>query len=146
MAKQASFLLYGPQKSARIKARYASFLYFLCYFTYIPHPRLICSKYWYFPLLTGELFLSLSFFSVCFSFSLYIHIIHFLYVNPALLFFSFFPKNQYIPIDKVSFPGGHIDPGESEEKAAVRETIEELGSSIGDIEVIGKCQQLVAGR
>ncbi|KAJ1397094.1 NUDIX hydrolase domain-like protein [Ochromonadaceae sp. CCMP2298] len=45
---------------------------------------------------------------------------------------------------QVSFPGGHMDKGESEVDAAFRETYEELGSGIGDIELIGLCQTIPA--
>ncbi len=36
---------------------------------------------------------------------------------------------------EICFPGGRMEPGESPEDAAVRETCEELGLSAGDIEV-----------
>ncbi|CEL94097.1 unnamed protein product [Vitrella brassicaformis CCMP3155] len=45
---------------------------------------------------------------------------------------------------QVSFPGGHIERGETPIDAALRETHEELGSRIGDITIIGTCEQVVA--
>lgn len=41
---------------------------------------------------------------------------------------------------QVSFPGGHINEGESDVEAAIRETREELGANIGPIEILGQCQ------
>ena len=43
----------------------------------------------------------------------------------------------------VSFPGGHMDVGESAVEAAHRETIEELGP-IGSLQTIGFCEMLPA--
>ena len=43
---------------------------------------------------------------------------------------------------QVSFPGGHLNEGESGKDAAVRETYEECGDNIGDIEIIGECQSI----
>lgn len=48
-------------------------------------------------------------------------------------------------VDQVSFPGGHIEAGEDAVEAALRETREEIGTSLGDIEVLGLCQTLPAG-
>ena len=45
---------------------------------------------------------------------------------------------------QVSFPGGHVNEDESAVDAAIRESIEELGSGIGEIEVIGQCQTIPA--
>lgn len=45
---------------------------------------------------------------------------------------------------QVSFPGGHINEGESDVEAAIRETYEELGARIGDIEILGQCQPVPA--
>lgn len=45
---------------------------------------------------------------------------------------------------QVSFPGGHIDSGETAVDAAVREAYEELGKDIGEIEVLGVCQTIPA--
>ena len=44
----------------------------------------------------------------------------------------------------MSFPGGHINEGESDVEAAIRETREELGAKIGDIEILGQCQLVPA--
>lgn len=46
---------------------------------------------------------------------------------------------------KVSFPGGHIEPGEGPIEAALRETREEVGPSLGHVEVLGTCQAVPAG-
>lgn len=45
---------------------------------------------------------------------------------------------------QVSFPGGHLNPGESAISAAIRESYEELGENIGDIKVLGVCQTIPA--
>ncbi|CAM9872091.1 unnamed protein product [Scytosiphon promiscuus] len=45
---------------------------------------------------------------------------------------------------QVSFPGGHLEPGEDAIEAALRETREEIGDTLGDIEVLGTCQTLPA--
>lgn len=45
---------------------------------------------------------------------------------------------------QVSFPGGHIDNGETAVDASIRETYEELGCTIGNIEIIGECQTVPA--
>lgn len=45
---------------------------------------------------------------------------------------------------QVSFPGGHIEPGEGPIEAALRETREEVGPSLGHVEVLGTCQAVPA--
>jgi 8-oxo-dGTP pyrophosphatase MutT (NUDIX family) len=45
---------------------------------------------------------------------------------------------------QVSFPGGHINDGESPTEAALRETYEEIGSQIGPIRILGLCQTVPA--
>lgn len=45
---------------------------------------------------------------------------------------------------QVSFPGGHIDDGETAVEAAIREAKEELGDGIGQIKVIGLAQTIIA--
>lgn len=45
---------------------------------------------------------------------------------------------------QVSFPGGHMNNGESAVDAAIRETYEELGPEIGDIEILAQCQTIPA--
>lgn len=45
---------------------------------------------------------------------------------------------------QVSFPGGHVDPNETAIEAAIRETREELGDGIGNIQVIGVAQTIPA--
>lgn len=45
---------------------------------------------------------------------------------------------------QVSFPGGHIDAGETPIDAAIRECYEELGDNIGNITVLGICQTIPA--
>lgn len=45
---------------------------------------------------------------------------------------------------QVSFPGGHIDEGETDVDAAIREAYEELGANIGPIHTLGVCQTVPA--
>ncbi|CAN0093652.1 unnamed protein product [Ectocarpus sp. 12 AP-2014] len=45
---------------------------------------------------------------------------------------------------QVSFPGGHLEPGEDAVEAALRETREEIGDSLGRIDVLGTCHTLPA--
>lgn len=45
---------------------------------------------------------------------------------------------------QVSFPGGHIEPNETVEMAAIRETYEEMGESIGNFNILGTCQTVPA--
>lgn len=44
---------------------------------------------------------------------------------------------------EVSFPGGRVEPGESYQEAAVRETVEELNISADRIEILGELDYLV---
>lgn len=43
---------------------------------------------------------------------------------------------------QVSFPGGHINDGENAIEAAMRETREELGSRLGEFEILAQCQMV----
>ena len=45
---------------------------------------------------------------------------------------------------QVSFPGGHINDGEGAIEAAIRETKEELGIGIGEIEIVTQLQAISA--
>lgn len=45
---------------------------------------------------------------------------------------------------QVSFPGGHLDKGETVIDAAIRECQEELGPGIGPIQILGVCQTIPA--
>jgi 8-oxo-dGTP pyrophosphatase MutT (NUDIX family) len=67
----------------------------------------------------------------------------------AHVFFSvlFTARSQSVSTHKgqVSFPGGHIEAGEDAAAAALRETIEECGSGIGIVQVLGLCQTVPAG-
>jgi 8-oxo-dGTP pyrophosphatase MutT (NUDIX family) len=63
--------------------------------------------------------------------------------KPAVLFTV---RSQLVSTHKghVSFPGGHCDEGEAAPRTAVRETIEELGESIGQIHLIARCTAIPA--
>lgn len=45
---------------------------------------------------------------------------------------------------QVSFPGGHVEAGETMIDAAIRECYEELGNNIGNISILGVCQTIPA--
>lgn len=45
---------------------------------------------------------------------------------------------------EVSFPGGKVEKGESFRTAAIRETVEELGVTPGDIDILGELDFLVS--
>lgn len=64
--------------------------------------------------------------------------------NEASVLFNL--RSQTVGTHKghVSFPGGHLNPGETPTEAAVRECYEELGSNIGEIKVLGVCQTVPA--
>lgn len=55
-------------------------------------------------------------------------------------------RSQHVGTHKgqVSFPGGHLEPGETETAAAHRETFEELGFTIGELQTIGNFVTLPA--
>ena len=57
--------------------------------------------------------------------------------KPAVLFTV---RSQLVSTHKgqVSFPGGHIEPGESSAAAALREAREELGPSLGPIHLVAR--------
>ncbi len=44
--------------------------------------------------------------------------------------------------DYYTFPGGSIEPGESPEEAAVRETAEEVGCTVRDLVQVGEAREL----
>jgi 8-oxo-dGTP pyrophosphatase MutT (NUDIX family) len=43
---------------------------------------------------------------------------------------------------EISFPGGRVDPGETDVAAALREANEEVGLDAGDVEIIGELDHL----
>ena len=45
---------------------------------------------------------------------------------------------------QVSFPGGHLEPGESAVAAARREAVEELSAALGAVRVLGACETVPA--
>lgn len=53
-------------------------------------------------------------------------------------------KNMDRQPGEICFPGGKIEAGETPEKAALRETAEELGITPGDIDILGPLDVLVA--
>jgi 8-oxo-dGTP pyrophosphatase MutT (NUDIX family) len=59
--------------------------------------------------------------------------------NPSILF-TLRSENLGTHKGQVSFPGGHLEIGETAEKASIRETIEELGNGVGPLRIIGECQ------
>jgi 8-oxo-dGTP pyrophosphatase MutT (NUDIX family) len=64
--------------------------------------------------------------------------------NKASILFTKRTDNVGTHKGQVSFPGGHLNPGESDIDAAVRESYEELGTNIGKIEILGVCQTIPA--
>jgi 8-oxo-dGTP pyrophosphatase MutT (NUDIX family) len=56
--------------------------------------------------------------------------------QPAILFTL---RTSHVGTHKgqVSFPGGHVHAGESAERAALRETVEELGDAMGGVRALG---------
>ena len=62
---------------------------------------------------------------------------------PSILFTK---RTDHVSTHKgqVSFPGGHIEDGETEVACALRETEEELGAGMGDVEVLGFCETVPA--
>lgn len=46
---------------------------------------------------------------------------------------------------KVEVPGGHVEPGESQQQAAIREGDEETGTSVADLEVLGHLRMTSSG-
>lgn len=63
--------------------------------------------------------------------------------KPSILF-TVRSNNLNTHKGQVSFPGGHIEDGESPEEAALRETFEEIGTNIDTIQTLGACQTLPA--
>lgn len=43
---------------------------------------------------------------------------------------------------KVGFPGGEIEPGESQAQAVIREAVEELGVEVSPLECVWRCEPL----
>jgi nudix motif 8 len=62
----------------------------------------------------------------------------------ASILFNVRSKNVSTHKGQVSFPGGHMNPGETAIDAAIRETYEELGDTIGEIQILGSCQTVPA--
>lgn len=82
----------------------------------------------------------------CQRFGVYYHIAEFdkaCMVPGSCLWIYRLPRLIYNA--QVSFPGGHIEAGEGAIEAALRETREEIGDSLGHVEVLGTCQTAPAG-
>lgn len=66
--------------------------------------------------------------------------------NPEGYSILFSKRSDELPVHsgQISFPGGAIEDGETPEQAALREAEEEVGIPRGEIELIGRLDDLVA--
>lgn len=64
------------------------------------------------------------------------------YNGEASIIFTVRTQNVGTHKGQVAFPGGHTEPGETPSETAIRETYEELGEGIGEVQVLGQCQTI----